>query len=157
RRLLRRAARHGKLLGLDRPFLFEVVDAVVHMMGRAYPEVVQHHARIAETVKAEEERFIVTLDRGLALLAGAIEDGKRTKSRILSGDVAFKLYDTYGFPLDLTEDILAGEGLAVDREGFDHAMEAQRTRARGAQRFTDAAAPEIAASRPLATRFVGDR
>src|SRR5436190_694752 len=158
RRLLRRAARHGKLLGLDRPFLHEVVGAVVQAMGRAYPEVVQQHRRIAEVVRGEEERFAATLDRGLALLAGEVEKARAAKARVLSGEVAFRLYDTYGFPLDLTEDILAGEGLAVDKDGFERAMEAQRLRGRGAQRFADAeAAPEMIAGGALASRFVGDR
>jgi alanyl-tRNA synthetase len=158
RRLLRRAARHGKLLGLDRPFLFEVVGAVVHGMGRAYPEIVAQHARIADVVRAEEERFAQTLDRGLALLAGEIEKARGGRGRTLPGEVAFRLYDTYGFPLDLTEDILAGEGLQVDRAGFEREMDAQRSRARGAQRFADAeAAPGIAAGGGLASRFVGDR
>src|SRR5882724_323416 len=158
RRLLRRAARHGKLLGLDRPFLHEVVGAVVQAMGRAYPEVVQQHRRIAEVVQGEEERFAATLDRGLALLASEVEGARAAKARVLSGEVAFRLYDTYGFPLDLTEDILAGEGLAVDRDGFERAMEAQRARGRGAQRFADAeAAPEVIAGGALASRFVGDR
>jgi alanyl-tRNA synthetase len=157
RRLLRRAARHGKLLGLDGPFLHRVVDAVVDAMGRAYPDVVEGHRRIAEVVKSEEERFAATLDRGLALLAGEVERARRAGARVLPGDVAFRLYDTYGFPLDLTEDILAGEGLDVDRAGFDREMEAQRARARGAQRFVDAeAAPGSAVGGGLSTRFVGD-
>ncbi|HJQ83348.1 MAG TPA: alanine--tRNA ligase [Candidatus Binatia bacterium] len=158
RRLLRRAARHGKLLGIDRPFLHDVVGAVVGAMGRAYPEIVAQQRRIAETVRGEEERFAATLDRGLALLAGEIERARSSGARVLPGDVAFRLYDTYGFPLDLTEDILAGEGFTVDRPGFEREMEAQRTRARGAQRFVDAtAAPEVTAGGDLATRFVGER
>ncbi len=158
RRLLRRAARHGKLLGLDRPFLYRVTDAVVGAMGRAYPEIAAQHARIAEVVKGEEERFAATLDRGLALLAGEVEKARAAKAGVLPGEVAFRLYDTYGFPLDLTEDILAGEGLTVDRDGFTREMEAQRERARGAQRFADAeGAPEVIAGGGLRTRFVGDR
>ena len=158
RRLLRRAARHGKLLGLDRPFLFQVVDAVVHGMGRAFPEIVESHARVAEVVQTEEERFAATLDRGLALLEEAVAETRRKKSTTLDGEVAFRLYDTFGFPLDLTEDILAGEGLVVDTQAFERAMGAQRDRARGAQRFVDAtAAPEVLVGGGLATRFVGDR
>src|SRR3989442_13527265 len=159
RRLLRRAARHGKLLALDRPFLHEVVAAVVHTMGRAYPELVERQGRIVEVVRDEEERFAATLDRGLALLASEIERARRAGQTVLPGDVAFRLYDTYGFPLDLTEDILAGEGLGVDRPGFDRAMEEQRERARGGQRFVDAgAAPEVLArADDLTTRFLGDR
>jgi alanyl-tRNA synthetase len=157
RRLLRRAARHGKLLGLDRPFLWEVVGAVVHGMGRAYPEIVAGHREIADVVRAEEERFAATLDRGLALLSAEVGRARGAAATTLPGEVAFRLYDTYGFPLDLTEDILAGEGLAVDREGFERAMEAQRARARGAQRFVDAAAaPEVAGRGDVASRFVGD-
>jgi alanyl-tRNA synthetase len=156
RRLLRRAARHGKLLGLDRPFLHEVVGAVVQAMGGAYPEIVAQHRRIADVVRAEEERFAATLDRGLALLSTEIERAR--PNGVLPGEVAFRLYDTYGFPLDLTEDILRGEGLDIDREGFELAMEEQRARARGAQRFTDAeGAPEVMAGGDIATRFVGDR
>jgi alanyl-tRNA synthetase len=158
RRLLRRAARHGKLLGLDRPFLHELVGAVVRTMGRAYPEIVERHAAIRDVVAAEEERFAATLDRGLALLEAEVAAARQRGARTLPGEVAFRLYDTYGFPLDLTEDILAGEGLAVDRAGFERALEAQRERARGAQRFSDAAAaPEIVRAGGLATRFVGDR
>jgi len=157
RRLLRRAARHGKLLGIDRPFLYEVIDAVVRTMGGAYPAIAEGQARIAEVLRVEEERFALTLDRGLALLAGEM-DAARTRGGRLSGEVAFRLYDTYGFPLDLTEDILAGERLTLDREGFERAMEAQRARGRGAQKFADAeAGPEIAAAGGFATRFVGDR
>jgi len=158
RRLLRRAARHGKLLGIDRPFLYEVADAVVAAMGGAYPELVAQQRRIAETIQGEEERFAATIDRGLALLEAEIEGARRARRTALAGDVAFKLYDTYGFPLDLTEDILAGERMSVDRAGFDAAMASQRERARGAQRFADAvAAPELGEVASLTTRFVGDR
>jgi len=158
RRLLRRGARHGKLLGIDRSFLHQVVDAVVAAMGDAYPEIVTQQARIKDVVRGEEERFAATLDRGLALLAEEVERARAAGGAVLPGDVAFRLYDTYGFPLDLTEDILTGERLTVDRAGFDREMEAQRTRARGAQRFTDAeVAPEVSGGDRLATRFVGDR
>src|SRR5207245_4013735 len=132
---------------------------VVRTMGRAYPEIVAQQRQITDVVRGEEERFATTLDRGLALLAEEIARAGEAGARTLSGETAFRLYDTYGFPLDLTEDILAAEGVLVDRAGFERAMEAQRERARGAKRFTDAeAAPEIVA-RPaaLGTRFVGDR
>jgi alanyl-tRNA synthetase len=158
RRLLRRAARHGKLLGLARPFLHEVVGAVVETMAHAYPALVRAEATIRQVVRAEEERFAATLDRGLALLADEVERARQSRSTTLPGAVAFKLYDTYGFPLDLTEDILTGESMVVDREGFDAAMAAQRERGRAAQRFADAtAAPELLERGGLATRFVGDR
>ncbi|MFN8544203.1 MAG: alanine--tRNA ligase [Candidatus Binatia bacterium] len=158
RRLLRRAARHGKLLGLDRPFLHEVTGGVVRAMGRAYPEIVERQDTIAEVVRIEEERFAATLDRGLQLLESEVEAARREHRTVLDGEVAFRLYDTYGFPLDLTEDILAGENLKVDQVAFDRAMGAQRERARGAQRFADAhAAPELREAAALQTRFVGDR
>ncbi len=158
RRLLRRAARHGKLLGIDRPFLYEIVSAVVHGMGRAYPEIATREGHIAEVVRAEEERFAATLDRGLQLLESEIATARGGGGRTLSGEIAFRLHDTYGFPLDLTEDILAGEGFTVDHAGFEREMDAQRSRARGAQKFADAeAAPEIRVGSALMTRFVGDR
>src|SRR4029453_3865217 len=138
RRLLRRAARHGKLLGLERPFLHEVVRAVVATMGGAYPEIARAESTIREAVRTEEERFAATLDRGLTLLAGEVERARQAGSTSLPGEVAFKLYDTYGFPLDLTEDILRGEGMVVDRAAFDAAMASQRERGRSAQRFADA-------------------
>ena len=158
RRLLRRAARHGKLLGLDRPFLYEIVGAVVHTMGRAYPQIVDAHARIAETVHVEEERFTTTIDRGLDLLKEEVEAARRERRTVLTGEVAFKLYDTFGFPLDLTEDILAGEGMRVDQDGFQREMDAQRARARGARKFANATGtPNLASASELATRFIGDR
>src|SRR5262249_41159009 len=138
RRLLRRAARHGKLLGMERPFLYEVVDGVVEAMGGAYPLIGAEHARIKEAGPGEEERFAQALDRGLALLASEIEETRRRKSTTLGGEVAFRLYDTFGFPLDLTDDILTGEGMVVDKDGFERAMGVQRERARGAQKFVDA-------------------
>src|SRR5256886_524388 len=130
RRLLRRAARHGKLRGLSRPFLHEVVDAVVHTMGRAYPELVERQGRIVEAVRDEEERFAATLDRGLALLASEIERARRAGQIGLPGDVAFRLPDTYGFPPDLTEDILGGERVCVARPGVARAKEEPREAAR---------------------------
>jgi alanyl-tRNA synthetase len=157
RRLLRRAARHGKLLGMDRPFLWEVVDGVVEAMGAAFPRLADQQARVKEAVRGEEERFAQTLDRGLALLATEIAETRRTNATALSGEVAFRLYDTYGFPLDLTEDILAGENLVVDKDGFERAMGAQRERARGAQKFVDASSgPELSGLGEHVSRFVGD-
>ncbi len=157
RRLLRRAARHGKLLGIDEPFLHEVVGAVVATMGSAYPEIVAREQTIREVVRSEEERFAVTLDRGLALLAGEVERARQESSSVLPGEVAFKLSDTFGFPLDLTEDILRGESMVVDRAGFDAAMASQRERGRSAQRFADAAAAPEVLEKDITSRFVGDR
>jgi alanyl-tRNA synthetase len=133
RRLLRRAARHGRLIGLKEPFLHQVATTVVAVMGDAYPELRAEEQRITEVIRAEEERFGETLDRGLVLLGEATAKLKQAQQRILPGDIAFRLYDTYGFPLDLTEDILSGEDMTVDQTGFAKLMEAQRTRGREAR------------------------
>jgi len=133
RRLLRRAARHGRMLGLKEPFLYRVAGKVAEVMGGAYPELLSEGGRIAEVIRGEEERFVETLDKGLVLLEEAVADLKRQKKRILSGEIAFRLYDTYGFPLDLTEDILRAEGISVDQTGFERLMEEQRSRGREAR------------------------
>jgi alanyl-tRNA synthetase len=132
RRILRRAARHGVLLGVERPFLYGVADAVIDEMGEAYPDLVERRAYITDRIAREEERFLETLSKGLALLEDEIRDVKEKRGSTLSGEVAFKLYDTFGFPLDLTEDILRGQGLAIDQAAFDASMDEQRGRARAA-------------------------
>ena len=132
RRILRRAARHGVLLGLEEPFLYRVSDAVVEEMGEAYPELVRRHAYIRERIQREEERFLETLSKGLTLLETAIRDARSDGSATLSGEVVFRLYDTYGFPVDLTQDILDGAAMSFDQGEFEKAMEAQRARARAA-------------------------
>jgi alanyl-tRNA synthetase len=133
RRLLRRAARHGRLIGLNEPFLHEVAKTVAAVMGDAYPELRAEERRIRDVIRIEEERFGETLEKGLALLEEAAAKLHAEKKSILSGDVAFRLYDTFGFPLDLTEDILRGEGMTVDQAGFEKLMEEQRTRGREAR------------------------
>src|SRR5262245_51588652 len=133
RRLLRRAARHGRLIGLKDPFLHEVATTVAVVMGDAYPELRTEEQRIREVIRTEEERFGETLDRGLILLEEATDKLKIEKKNILPGEIAFRLYDTYGFPLDLTEDILRGENIDVDQAGFEKLMEEQRSRGREAR------------------------
>ena len=133
RRLLRRAARHGRLLGLEKPFLYEVAKTVSAVMGDAYPELRTETERIREVIRSEEERFGETLEKGLVLLENATAKLKAEQSKVLSGDVAFRLYDTYGFPLDLTEDILRAENINVDQAGFERLMEEQRNRGREAR------------------------
>jgi alanyl-tRNA synthetase len=133
RRLLRRAARHGRLIGLREPFLHEVVETVARVMGDAYPELRSEEQRIREVIRIEEERFGETLEKGLVLLEDATAKLKAENKKTLSGDVAFRLYDTFGFPLDLTEDILSGENITVDQAGFQKLMEEQRTRGREAR------------------------
>jgi alanyl-tRNA synthetase len=133
RRLLRRAARHGRLIGLKEPFLHKVATTVAAVMGDAYPELRAEEQRIGEVIRSEEDRFGETLDRGLVLLEEATAKLKAAKQKTLPGEVAFRLYDTYGFPLDLTEDILSGEDMVVDQAGFGKLMEEQRTRGREAR------------------------
>jgi alanyl-tRNA synthetase len=120
------------LLGVEEPFLFQVADAVVDEMSGAYPELSDRRAFITERIKREEGRFLETLSKGLSLLEDEVASLRAAGGDTLPGDTVFRLYDTFGFPTDLTEDILRGQGLAVDQQGFDTAMESQRTRARAA-------------------------
>ena len=157
RRIMRRAMRHAHLLGAQDPLMHRLVPALVRQMGQAFPELVQAQSMISETLLLEEERFRTTLDRGLKLLddelAGLGADDA------LPGASAFKLYDTYGFPLDLTQDALREKGRSVDTEGFDAAMEAQKAKARAAWSGTgetaDAAVWFEIADAHGATEFLG--
>jgi alanyl-tRNA synthetase len=132
RRIMRRAIRFGRLLNLETPFLYKVCDRVVELMGEVYPELHQMHHIMTQVVTGEEERFADTLDYGLKLLSEELDDLKRHSQKILPGEVAFKLYDTYGFPLDLVQDTLREEGLVLDLEGFETHMQAQREASRQA-------------------------
>lgn len=137
RRLLRRAVRYGKTLGMDKPFLHLLVPVVGDIMGVYYPEIVDKREFIGKVIRTEEERFHETLSEGLALLTELVGRARKEGTAVISGTDAFKLYDTYGFPLDLTEDFAAEHGMEVDRAGFDRAMEEQRERARAARQETD--------------------
>jgi alanyl-tRNA synthetase len=130
RRIMRRAMRHAHILGTKEPMIYKLVPELVKQMGSAYPELVRAQPLITETLKLEESRFKQMLDRGLKLLDE--ETGKLGKDRALPGDVAFKLYDTFGFPLDLTQDVLRGQGKKVDVSGFETAMAKQKAAARAA-------------------------
>ncbi|NEW04556.1 alanine--tRNA ligase [Paenibacillus sp. SYP-B3998] len=133
RRLLRRAVRYGKVLGLDKPFLHKLVPIVGDIMGVYYAEVVDKREFIEKVIRTEEERFHETLSDGLNILAEMVEKSRQAGENQISGPDAFKLYDTYGFPFDLTEDFAAEKGLTVDRQGFDASMQEQRDRARAAR------------------------
>ncbi|MFT9141755.1 alanine--tRNA ligase, partial [Acetobacter orientalis] len=130
RRIMRRAMRHLHMMGTREPVFYKLLPVLIQQMGQAYPELVQAEALIRETMRGEEERFKAMLDRGLGLLAE--ETDKLSSGAALPGDVAFKLYDTFGFPLDLTQDALRGSGHTVDVAGFETAMTVQRERARAA-------------------------
>ena len=130
RRLLRRAARHGKLLGIKEDFLYKLFDRVKEVSGEAYPELVEKENYVKKVIKIEEEKFNETLDQGVEILNSYIAELKEAGQKVLSGEKAFKLYDTYGFPMDLTEEILEEQGYEIDEEGFHAEMEEQRQRAR---------------------------
>jgi alanyl-tRNA synthetase len=158
RRILRRAARHGVLLGLERPFLFAVAEAVIEEMSDAFPELSERRAFITDRIRREEERFLETLGKGLALLEGEIRELRARGGAELPGSVLFKLYDTFGFPLDLTQDILRGRQLRADEAGFRAEMETQRARSREAWKGSgDLGVAEVYGriAADLATQFVG--
>lgn len=136
RRLLRRAARHGKLLGIEGAFLTKIVKKVIEVSSDAYPELIEKKDYILSVIEMEESRFNETIDKGLNMLEGYVEDLKANNSKTLSGEKAFELYDTYGFPLDLTRDVLEEQGLSVDEESFNKEMLGQRERARAGRADT---------------------
>ncbi|MBE6995613.1 MAG: alanine--tRNA ligase [Ruminococcaceae bacterium] len=133
RRLLRRAARHGKILGVNRPFLFEVIETVVRENEIAYPDLREKQGYITKVIRTEEENFAKTIDGGMKIFGELLAVHKEKGETVFSGADAFKLYDTYGFPVDLTAEMVEEEGMTLDRTGFDAEMEAQRVRARKAR------------------------
>ncbi|MBZ4662450.1 MAG: alaS [Caloramator sp.] len=159
RRLLRRAARHGKLLGIDNAFLYDICDVVIENSKAAYPELEEKREFIKKVIKLEEERFDETIDQGLSILNGFIEALKVNNKNVLDGESAFKLYDTYGFPIELTIEILEEQNMTVDLEGFEKEMKAQKERARSAREETNYMGTDldIYATLPadLNTEFVG--
>ncbi|MGE3536297.1 MAG: alanine--tRNA ligase [Candidatus Tectimicrobiota bacterium] len=130
RRIIRRAARHGKMLGLEEPFMYRLVEAVQRVMGETYPELEHQHEYISKMLLGEEERFGQTLHQGLRELDGLIAQHRQAGSRRITGGEAFRLYDTFGFPIDLAEEVALEAGLQLDREDFEVTLEATRARAR---------------------------
>jgi len=160
RMIIRRAARFGRKLGLVRPFLAEVTDVVADRMGEAYPELVRHRAFVRQVVTAEEERFARTLEGGLLRLEELVAAAKAQGHRRLRGEDVFRLYDTYGFPREMTWDVAREEGLEVDWEGFEREMERQRARARARSTFLVAQPPpslQALAEQGVRTEFLGYR
>ena len=133
RRLLRRAARHGKLLGVDKPFLYQVCDTVIHENEGHYPELRERQDYITKVIRTEEENFARTIDGGLKIFNDMLEGHKAGGETVFSGADAFKLYDTYGFPIDLTMEMVAEQGMTVDEKGFQKLMQEQKERARKAR------------------------
>ncbi|MEX2497643.1 MAG: alanine--tRNA ligase [Wenzhouxiangellaceae bacterium] len=153
RRIIRRAIRHGYKLDCRQPFFAAMVEPLAGVMGEAYPELVQKKEQIIDALAREEQRFGETLDQGMKLLEGVLAD---LDDAVIPGEVAFKLYDTFGFPLDLTRDIARERQLVVDEQGFETAMQAQRERARSAGQFSakDGVSADAVADLP-ATEFLG--
>jgi alanyl-tRNA synthetase len=135
RRIIRRAIRHGNKLGFDEPFFYRLVENLANEMGQAFPALTASKETVAEALRREEVRFAETLEQGLKIFEQAVGD---LSGKVIPGDVAFKLNDTYGFPVDLTADIARERGLAIDMPGYDEAMQAQRERARAASSFSSA-------------------
>jgi alanyl-tRNA synthetase len=152
RRIVRRALRHGYKLGQTQPFFYRLVPDLVAEMGNAYPELREQQTRIEGVLRQEEERFGETLEHGMKILEGALGQRMSGDARLLDGETVFLLYDTYGFPVDLTADICRERGIVVDMAGFESAMERQREQARAAGKFKGAAGVEYAGDK---TRFVG--
>lgn len=153
RRIIRRAARHGHQLGMDKPFFYKLIEPLIEVMGDDYPELVKARSQVERVLKKEEERFAETLDKGMALLTEAIE---KVEGGVLSGDAVFKLYDTYGFPADLTADVAREHGLKIDMAAFEKAMDGQRERARAGSQFADAGNKLIPVeNNQPATEFLG--
>ena len=135
RRILRRAARHGRLLGMHEPFIYKVVPTLVEQMGAAYPEIKEKQAHVQNVIKGEEESFLRTLDTGMELFDRVAQKVKASGGKVVPGDEVFKLYDTYGFPYDLTEIIATENGLVLDQVGFEKAMSLQQERSRAGASF----------------------
>ncbi len=158
RRILRRASRHGRLLGCTEPFLHELTNTVVQEMKAAYPSLEHGASIVVEVVQREEERFIGTLEQGIPILDQLVREAKTQGRRTLEGEAVFKLYDTYGFPLDLVEDVAREERLQLDHESYQRALESQRERARKAATFSATESkPYVKDLKELAspTTFVG--
>ena len=132
RRIMRRGMRFGHMLGFHEPFLYQVADKVIDMMGETYPELLTHRETIGKLIYSEEDRFSSTLNNGLKLLNETLDDLKRKRETTIPGEIVFRLYDTYGFPIDLAEDIAREAGVTLDRDGFRARMEQQRERAQRA-------------------------
>jgi alanyl-tRNA synthetase len=152
RRIVRRALRHGYKLGQTKPFFYRLVADLAREMGAAYPELVEQQARIEAVLKQEEERFGETLENGMRILEGALGQMKSGDPKMLDGETVFLLYDTYGFPVDLTGDICRERGVSIDHAGFNDAMERQREQARAAGKFRMAAGVDYVGDK---TRFTG--
>jgi alanyl-tRNA synthetase len=155
RRVLRKACFFGRKLGIEEPFLSQMAETVIADMGHVYPELIKNHSLIQEVVKVEEEKFISTLDAGINLVDKAVDEALKKGGSRITGEEAFRFWDTYGFPLELTVEIAREKGLAVDVEGFEVEMEKQRERARAGQKFSVPVMASITLKWKDKAKFVG--
>ena len=159
RRLLRRAARHGRLLGINRLFLSEIVDTVIKCFGKAYPNLVEKQDYIKKVISLEEERFYTTVDQGMIILEDYIKQVKESGSNQLTGEMVFKLHDTFGFPMDLTREIASENNLSIDEPGFQNEMKIQKNKAREAHKSKEGSAWEkdlfANTDKTATTKFIG--
>ena len=159
RRLIRRAARHGRMLGIDGTFLARLSETVIRESKDGYPELDEKKEFIFRVLTQEEEKFNKTIDQGLSILAQMEEEMEKAGVKTMSGEDAFKLYDTYGFPVDLTAEILEEKGYVIDEKGFQAAMEEQRTKARKARKVTNYMGADVTVYESIdpsvTTEFVG--
>ena len=155
RRIIRRASRYCKSLGIDEPVLFKLCDSVAGSMGSVYPELLDEKSRVQKILKLEEERFNKTLEQGLVMLNSIITDMKKTGAKIIPGDELFKLYDTFGFPLDIAKDVADEHDLQIDEPGFHREMEIQKTKARASWSSEEVAVASV--YRELFQQYPEDR
>jgi len=159
RRLLRRAARHGRLLGINRLFLSEIADTVIECFGNAYPNLVEKRDYIKKVISMEEERFYATVDQGMIILEEYMDQVRKNGSNQLTGEMVFKLHDTYGFPMDLTKEIATENNISIDEEGFHNEMRIQKEKAREAHKSKEGSAWEkdlfANTDKTLTTKFIG--
>lgn len=155
RRIIRRASRHAKLLNLDEPCLYKIANSVINVMGNVYPEIINEQERIKKLLKIEEENFIKTIETGMNLLDEIISRLKKEDAKVIPGEEIFRLYDTYGFPLDFARDIAMDAELAIDEEGFQKEMELQRQRSMGKMISTSPPLKLNAEVHTIKTEFVG--
>src|SRR5699024_9884765 len=153
----RRAVRFAKQIGIENPFMFKLVNVVGTIMKDYYPEILKQEDYIQKMIKLEEDRFHETLNDGLNLLSAIINREKSKNSTVISGEEVFKLYDTYGFPKELTEEYVAEHGFTIDEEGFHREMEKQRERARSAREQVDSmnVQDEMLATLDVDSKFIG--
>ncbi len=155
RRILRRAALFGRRLGLSRPFLTQVADAVIAQMSPTYPELSEHRQLVLDVIKAEEQRFMVTLETGVGIVDDLVEQAIVSGRATLSGEDVFRLYDTYGFPRELTAEVARERGISIDADGFETALERQREKARTSHSFHSAGALDASVVGAPPTEFLG--